>query len=230
MDYHIGLGPTDLTLTFAQSLDGKLAGALGSPVALSCRESMLMTHWLRSHHKGILIGVNTAVNDDPQLNTRLLDGTFDNPQPIVLDTSLRFPLSAKLLANYAAGAGKQPWIVSSPSPGLDRAWLDRKAALEQAGARIVEVPDTRDIPTIVHHLRQLGIQSLMVEGGAQIIRSFLRAHSTHPIVDNLIITVAPTFIGKDGVGYELDRDIVNLAFQRSFPLGRDTVMVFKPNV
>ncbi|KAJ2932794.1 hypothetical protein H1R20_g4297, partial [Candolleomyces eurysporus] len=228
MDYHIGLEATDLTLTFAQSLDGKLAGALGSPVALSCRESMLMTHWLRSQHKGILIGINTAVNDNPQLNTRLLNGAHDNPQPIVLDTSLRFPLNAKLLANYAAGTGEQPWIVSSTS--LDPGWLERKSALEQAGARIIEVPDTRDIRSIVRHLSQLGISSLMVEGGAEIIRSFLRAHSTRPIIDNLIITVAPTFIGKDGVGYELDHNVVNLAFHRSFPLGRDTVTIFKPNV
>ncbi|RXW24034.1 hypothetical protein EST38_g1798 [Candolleomyces aberdarensis] len=228
MDYHVELKTTDLTLTFAQSLDGKLAGALGSPVALSCRESMIMTHWLRSQHKGILIGINTAVNDNPQLNTRLLDGVHDNPQPIVLDTSLRFPLNAKLLANYAAGNGKQPWIISSTN--LDRGWLDRKTGLEQAGARIIEVPDTRDIRNIVRHLSRLGIASLMVEGGAQIIRSFLRAHSTHPIIDNLIITVAPTFIGKDGVGYELDHDVVNLSFHRSFPLGRDTVMIFKPNV
>lgn len=223
MNYDFALKATDLTVTFAQSLDGKLAGALGSQVALSCRESRLMTHWLRSRHQGILVGVNTAINDNPQLNTRLLQGDPDNPQPIVLDTHLRFPLDAKLLKNYEAGHGKQPWILSQTSQ--EQLWLDRKHALEAAGARIVDLPSTRDIPAVVERLRQMGIQSLMVEGGAQIIRSFIQS----PSVDSLIITVSPTFIGEHGVGYELDVEgrETNLVYQRSFQLGRDTIIVFK---
>ncbi|KAF5323399.1 hypothetical protein D9611_005625 [Ephemerocybe angulata] len=223
MNYDLALKPTDLTVTFAQSLDGKLAGALGSQVVLSCRESRFMTHWLRSRHQGILVGVNTAINDNPQLNTRLLHGDPENPQPIVLDTHLRFPIDAKLIKNYAAGTGKQPWIVTATNE--DQLWLDRKAALEAAGARIIEVLDTRNISQVVDRIRQLGISSLMVEGGAQIIRSFIQS----PIVDNLIITVSPTFLGKDGVGYELDLEGrgTNLSFERSFQLGRDTIVVFK---
>lgn len=222
-NYNLSLGASDLTVTFAQSLDGKLAGALGSQVALSCRESRLMTHWLRSRHTGILVGVNTAINDDPQLNTRLIDGDPHSPQPIVLDTHLRFPLHAKLLKNHADGLGKQPWIISQTSQ--DPAWLDRKLALEGLGARIVDLPSTRDIPAVIHHLRQMGIRSLMVEGGAQIIRSFIQS----PIVDNLIITMAPTFIGEHGVGYGLDIEGsgTNLVYQHSFPLGSDTIVVFK---
>lgn len=218
-DYKFSLKASDLTVTFAQSLDAKLAGALGSQVALSCRESTQMTHWLRSRHKGILVGVNTVINDDPQLNARFIDGA-DDPQPIVLDTHLRFPLHAKLLANYAQKRGKRPWIVTQTSQ--HQPWLARKQALEAAGARIVDLPSTRDIPAVVDHLRHMGIRSLMVEGGAQIIRSFLRT----PIVDNLIITVAPTFIGEHGVGYALDPE-TNLVHQRSFQLGTDTIIVFK---
>lgn len=223
MNYDLSLKDTDLTVTFAQSLDGKLAGALGSQVALSCRESMLMTHWLRSRHKGILVGVNTAINDNPQLNTRLLSGDPPTPQPIVLDTHLRFPLDAKLLRNYREGRGMQPWIFTQTSQ--EQLWLDRKQALEAAGARIVDLPSTRDIPAVVDRLRQMGIHSLMVEGGAQIIRSFIQS----PIVDNLIITVSPTFIGEHGVGYGLDVQgrKANLAYERSFQLGRDTIIVFK---
>lgn len=58
-----------LTLTFAQSLDAKIAGIGGQQLALSCSESMVMTHWLRSKHDGILVGIGTAMNDNPQLNS-----------------------------------------------------------------------------------------------------------------------------------------------------------------
>ncbi|TEB38846.1 bacterial bifunctional deaminase-reductase [Coprinellus micaceus] len=223
MNYDLSLKAEDLTVTFAQSLDGKLAGALGSQVALSCRESRLMTHWLRSRHQGILVGVNTAINDNPQLNTRLIQGDPENPQPIVLDTHLRFPIDAKLLQNYATGHGKQPWIITQTSE--DQLWLDRKQSLEGLGARIVDLPSTRDIPAVVDRLHQMGIHSLMVEGGAQIIRSFIRS----PIVDNLIITVSPSLIGEHGVGYGLDVEGMgtNLVYERSFQLGRDTIIVFK---
>ena len=61
-----------VTLTFAQSLDAKIAGRDSQQLALSGRESMLMTHWLRSKHDAILIGIGTALNDDPQLNSASL--------------------------------------------------------------------------------------------------------------------------------------------------------------
>ena len=59
----------DLTVTFAQSLDGKLAGKGGTQIALSCPESMQMTHRLRTMHDAILVGINTVLNDNPQLNS-----------------------------------------------------------------------------------------------------------------------------------------------------------------
>ncbi|SRR6266550_313712 len=58
-----------VTLTFAQSLDAKIAGSGGQQLALSGSESMLMTHWLRARHDAILVGIGTALNDDPQLNS-----------------------------------------------------------------------------------------------------------------------------------------------------------------
>lgn len=66
-----------LTLTFAQSLDAKIAGIGGQQLALSCNESMVMTHWLRSKHDGILVGIGTAVNDNPQLNSASLSCPCD---------------------------------------------------------------------------------------------------------------------------------------------------------
>jgi 2,5-diamino-6-(ribosylamino)-4(3H)-pyrimidinone 5'-phosphate reductase len=60
-----------VTLTYAQSLDGAIAAAPGVQTALSGPESKAMTHYLRSQHDGILVGIGTAMADDPSLNCRL---------------------------------------------------------------------------------------------------------------------------------------------------------------
>jgi riboflavin biosynthesis pyrimidine reductase len=57
-----------VTLTYAQSLDGRIAGKNGHQLRLSGDESMLLTHWMRTRHDAILVGIGTALNDNPQLN------------------------------------------------------------------------------------------------------------------------------------------------------------------
>lgn len=143
-------------LSFAQSLDAKIAGAHGKQLPLSCPDSILMTHHIRSLHDAILVGVRTAINDDPQLNSlsflisfllhlttlgtaRLLPPSAPSPIPIVLDPALRFSPNARLLQNYAANTGRQPWVICSP-PLFDRApWQLRRDTLSQAGALIIEL-------------------------------------------------------------------------------------------
>ncbi|KAI0639954.1 dihydrofolate reductase-like domain-containing protein [Trametes polyzona] len=140
-----------VTLTFAQSLDAKIAGRGGKQLILSGKESMVMTHWMRTLHDAILVGIGTALNDNPQLNTRHLPplpegylGRYRLPRPVVLDTHLRLPPDCKLLQNYQAGRGRRPWVVCAPqSASRDVAstqdFAKRAATLERAGARVVEV-------------------------------------------------------------------------------------------
>jgi len=96
----------EVTLTYAQTLDGFISGKPNTPpLLISGKESMLMTHCLRNKHDGIMVGIGTVLNDNPQLNVRQLAGFNDgglvkNPQPIILDSKLRFPLDCKLLNNY----------------------------------------------------------------------------------------------------------------------------------
>ncbi|KAJ7651684.1 dihydrofolate reductase-like domain-containing protein [Mycena polygramma] len=171
-----------VTLTFAQSLDGKIAGAGGVQLALSGRESMVMTHWLRTLHDAILVGSGTALNDDPQLNTRHLppaplDAPHRAPRPIVLDARLRLPPTCKLLRNYGAGTGRRPWVISSvPSPS-DATWQARCDALTAAGARVLVLPEKTNssdrTAAVLALLRAEGVRSLMVEGGASVIRRVL---------------------------------------------------------
>jgi len=242
-----------VTLTFAQSLDAKIAGKGGKQLILSGKESMVMTHWMRTLHDGIMIGIGTALNDNPQLNTRHLPPLSSNPipnlpplqyhlpRPIILDTYLRFSTDCKLLKNYHAGTGRRPWVVSSP-PENDAElgeWKTKRASVEKAGARVIEVPSSKighiHIPSLLKTLCTLGIRSLMVEGGAQIIKSFLSASkptpsNTHGLVDTIIITVAPVLVGDEGIGYSGDligSEVPNLEHLKTEVFGKDVVMALK---
>ncbi|KAG1757853.1 dihydrofolate reductase [Suillus lakei] len=224
-----------VTLTFAQSLDGKIAGKEGKQLILSGRESMLMTHWMRTKHDAILVGIGTALNDDPQLNSRHIpESERPNhlPRPVILDANLRLRPDCKLLKNYRERKGRRPWVVCDGNSTPDDA--GRKSILEDAGARVIGVPSVDGfimIPELLKVLYKFGIKTLMVEGGATMIGSFL-AESAHTkpnaIIDTLIITIAPTLIGDDGVGYGeklSTAQIPSLKHIRTEVMGRDVVIV-----
>lgn len=173
-----------VTLSYAQSIDGCIAARPSQPLALSGTLSLTLTHQLRALHDAILVGIGTLLADDPRLTVRLVEGV--NPQPVVVDSRLRFPLDSSLLQNQPF----PPWIATS-----DCADLDRQRALEQAGARILRLPTDPNggvnLATLLERLGALGITCLMVEGGAHIITSFLRQH----LVDLLVLTVSPVLVG-----------------------------------
>lgn len=173
-----------VTLSYAQSLDGSIAARPGHPLSLSCPESRVMTHALRAAHDAILVGIGTVLADDPSLTVRLVPGK--NPQPVILDSRLRFPLYAKLLHQN----GLPPWIITG-----DAASPDRQAALERAGARVFRLPTGPhrliDLRALLNLLGEKGITRLMVEGGAQIITNFLASR----LVDQILVTIAPVVVG-----------------------------------
>ncbi|KAF8140509.1 dihydrofolate reductase-like domain-containing protein [Boletus edulis] len=204
-----------VTLTFAQSLDGKIAGSHGRQLTLSGPDSMIMTHWMRAMHDAIVVGIGTAHNDDPQLNVRLIPEAdklhIKSPRPVVLDAYLRLRTDCKLLKNYRDGKGQQPWVFCASDPESACAErLARKSALEAAGAVVYEIPCVSGLLSILGLLRKLhecDIRSVMVEGGASVINTFMnqasqpRGPGEPPVVDTLIVTVAPTIVGDDGLGY-----------------------------
>ena len=172
-----------VTLAYAQSLDGSIATADGRPLALSSQPSLFRTHALRARHDGLLIGIGTVLSDDPRLTVRHTPGP--NPQPLILDTGLRTPRPARLL-NHP----RSPWFLAGAP--VDPA---RRAPLRAAGAQVFEIahdPHGRvDLAQALLAVRGRGIASVMVEGGARVLRSFLEAN----LVDWVIITLAPVFIG-----------------------------------
>ena len=122
-----------VTLTYAQSIDGCIAPIGGGTLQLSNPSTQRMTHQMRAIHDAILVGINTVICDDPQLTVRLISGK--HPQPIVLDTRLRFPLQANLLRHPSL----QPIIATGPD-----ACRVKEQQLTDAGARVIRTPLQED--------------------------------------------------------------------------------------
>lgn len=176
-------GRAFITLAYAQSLDGSITAKRGSHTDLSGDASYTMTHHLRADHDAILVGIGTVLADDPSLTVRLVEG--NDPQPIILDSQLRFPLDARLLKNRL-----KPWIVTTFA-----ADQGKQQILETAGVRVLRLPATMDGQVDIQNLPMLlareGLHNVMVEGGAAVITSFLSAG----IVDRLVLTIVPLWLG-----------------------------------
>jgi 3,4-dihydroxy 2-butanone 4-phosphate synthase/GTP cyclohydrolase II len=180
-----------VTLTYAQSLDGSIASADGHPLAISGAESLAFTHRLRAAHDAILVGIGTILSDDPRLNVRRSEGA--HPKPVVLDSQLRFPTDAQILSCD----GPTPIIATNAS-----APDARKAALEREGATVIRLDCTRDgicLDSLLETLAEREVGSVMVEGGTEILTSFLKQRH----VNHIIATVAPTLIGGQPVLHSL---------------------------
>ena len=172
-----------ITLSYAQSLDGSIALRRGQPTPISGPETLRLTHQLRADHDAILVGIGTVLADNPRLTVRLVAGS--DPQPVILDSQLRLPLTANLWQN-----GRLPWIATHET--ADPAQI---AALEAAGATVWPLPSDGlgfvSLLDLMARLKEAGINSLMVEGGARVITSFL----VQQLVDQLIVTVSPRLLG-----------------------------------
>jgi 3,4-dihydroxy 2-butanone 4-phosphate synthase/GTP cyclohydrolase II len=175
-----------VTLAWAQSIDGSIALEPGRALPLSGAESLALTHAVRSAHDAILVGIETVLADDPQLNVRHWPGR--SPSPVVLDSQLRTPPGSRLLAR--AGVGRVVRIACTAA--ADEA---RIPALAARGAQVMRLPAWSngwvDLDALMAALGAAGVRTLMVEGGARVLTSFLRAG----LGDYAVVTVAPRFLG-----------------------------------
>lgn len=193
-----------VTLTYASSLDSMIALAPGLRTTLSGPETKAMTHYLRLRHDAILIGAGTAVTDDPALNCRYPGVTLETqPRPVIIDPNCRFRVAEKKVFQLAAeGQGKAPWIftdlLTPPNnvlEGIDGQYVivagdtEVKTPVTQVSSKIAWV-------SILKALKRKGIDSVMIEGGATVINTLLAEPG---LVDTVIITIAPTWLGTGGV-------------------------------
>jgi riboflavin-specific deaminase-like protein len=171
-----------LTLAWAQSLDGAITRRRGRPTALSGPESSELTHALRSFHAAILAGVGTILADDPLLSVRLVSGP--QPTPVILDSRLRTPPTARILSRPEV----RTWIFHAGAPA------QAARPLSDAGARLFSVPRSGaglDLRAVLRALAAEGMGSVMVEGGAEVLRAFLASGLPAAVA----VTLAPVLTG-----------------------------------
>jgi 3,4-dihydroxy 2-butanone 4-phosphate synthase/GTP cyclohydrolase II len=148
-------------------LDGSITHRRDEPgLAISGPQTKAMTHWLRTRHDAILVGVGTLLADDPKLTVTHAQGQA--PRPLILDSRLQTPPSARVFAHP-----KRPLIACLE----DESESEKAQVLKAAGADILPVCSRAgqiDLPALLAALPRQGIHTLMVEGGAGVITSFLR--------------------------------------------------------
>jgi diaminohydroxyphosphoribosylaminopyrimidine deaminase/5-amino-6-(5-phosphoribosylamino)uracil reductase len=203
------------------SLDGRISRRRGHGGAITGPESKKLVHELRDRMDAILIGIGTALIDDPSLTTRLPEGGRD-PLRVVLDSQLKLSPGAKMVRQRSAAA---TWVFC----GL-QASEERQRQLERAGVVIHRVEaDPQGGLKLAQVLQLLGsfdITSVLVEGGAGIHGSFWRAS----LVDQVLLFTAPYFIGDGGTplveGYRVgDQGVpITLAELTTEPVGQDLLV------
>ena len=175
-----------VTAKWAMSLDGKIATRSGDSRYISGERSREMVHTMRKETDAILVGVGTALADDPLLTCRLPSvGDEFQPLRIVLDSSARTPANAGMLA--ASTPGKTLIAVSK------RTSADRVEHLRQTGAEVATLPGANGISLsdLLDELGRRGILNLLVEGGGTVLGSFFDAG----LVDRVETFVAPKVLG-----------------------------------
>jgi diaminohydroxyphosphoribosylaminopyrimidine deaminase / 5-amino-6-(5-phosphoribosylamino)uracil reductase len=202
----VRLGRPMVTLKLATSLDGKIAAHTGHSQWITGGSARAMAHRLRAEHDAILIGVNTAITDDPALTCRLPGLEDRSPLRVVLDGRLRLPLTSTLVRT----ANDVPTLIFCVGAGLDTTRVD---ALRSCGVKVAmvgaDVDGQPDAAAVLSVLADSGVTRLLVEGGARVAAALIRAD----LVDRIAWFRAPIIIGGDGLSAvaALGLDRVDLA-------------------
>lgn len=193
-----------VTLKLATSLDGRIATGFGESQWITGEKARAEGHRLRAAHDAVLIGVGTALADDPALTVRTPGYDGRQPVRVVLDSRQRLPADSVL----ALTAVSTPVIIVSVLPP--------DPALVRRGVKILRVHDAPDgRPSLAHILTALkgeGLESILVEGGGQVAATFLRGDA----VDRIEWFRAPMLLGSEGRPCVGSLAVAKLGEARSF--------------
>ena len=179
-------------LKWAQSVDGKLASGEKKQRWISNELSRKDAHKLRLRSQAILVGIKTVLADDPLLTARLDKNKNKKITRIVLDSNLRIPTNCKLLKT----AKEEPVLIVTSKKAV-KTKVRKAETILQKGAEILTLPNRQgkcDLKKLLDELARRKIAQLLVEGGAEVIGSFLKQN----LADEIAVYIAPKLIGKKG--------------------------------
>ena len=169
----------------AMSLDGKVATETGDSKWISGSTSRKLAHRWRAESDAVVVGIGTALADDPLLTTRI-EGTWRQPRRVVFDSTARLPLDSRLVQD---------------APSIPLTVVVSRAArrtavsqLETAGAEVIVATGGNEQARVAHaleHLGAAGITSILLEGGPRLAGAFFDAGE----VDEMRLFVAPIVVG-----------------------------------
>jgi 2,5-diamino-6-(ribosylamino)-4(3H)-pyrimidinone 5'-phosphate reductase len=213
-------------LNAAMTLDGKIATHTGSS-NISGKEDLERVHQIRKECDGIMVGIGTVIADDPRLTVHKIDAKpGDNPVRVVVDSKCRTPADARITNGDAktiiAGANeyKEEFMAS-----------DTYETLKKRGIKFYFSGDRRvDLKSLMNYLHEEGIEKLMLEGGATLNFSMIKAG----LIDEISICVAPMVVGGanaktffDGEGFNTMDEAVKLELIDYYPLGKDFILNYR---
>jgi len=165
------------TVKTAQSLDGKIAASSGDSKWITSEASRTYVHYMRAVSDAVIVGVNTVIADDPELNVRLIKSDCD-PFKVVIDPKGRIPLECKLINN---SRDKLIYVTESAD-----------AAEKLKGTDVIKMGRI-DLNVLSQELIKRDILNVMVEGGGKTSGAFFDAG----LVDKVNIFIAPVILGGD---------------------------------
>ena len=203
----VTLGRPWITIKAAVSLDGMVALADGTSKWITGIEARTAAHAMRAEHDGILVGIGTILKDDPELTVRLVKGR--SPVRVILDTHLNTPENAKAIGDGTV-------IICGKSAGDLKSY--KRIAFEKMGVKVttVHLEENGHISlkeALKLLARDIGIQRLLVEGGAAIHSSFIESG----FADSAALFFAPRFLGQ-GISITNNLRVNNMEETEKFSL------------
>ena len=207
-------GRPHVALKLAISADGKVAAAGRRPVAITGEAVRDRVHLMRAQSDAVMVGIGTALADDPLLTCRLPGMAASSPVRIVLDSRLRLPLGSRLVRS----AREVPlWVVA----GTEAA-RDAEKALTTEGVTVVRAADANgrlDLAAALKLIAARGVTRLMVEGGPTLAAALLAAD----LIDEAVLFHSPKVVGADGINALEDMPLAALTESRLRCVARESV-------
>ena len=212
---------------WAMTLDGKIATETGDSKWISCEQSRETVHQLRSRVDAVMVGIGTAIADDPMLNARPSNNTspaaIRNATRVVVDSLGRIPLDSKLVKS----ARKHPCLIAvGPNCNADAINALRQASCEVFQSFQVE-PNER-LHKLLIHMAEQGVTNVLVEGGSRLLGSLNDLNA----IDEVHIFVGPKLAGGEkansamaGKGNSLMGDSNQVKIRSVTQIGDDVYIV-----